>query len=107
MTWHDFCQTSNHIPRVRSLLGLGFNVCLRKQTPSMNTTKTMNRLLYEMCRIYFFNNKMEEEEGEGRYTRGIYIKSDLEPPLSSKEFERKLVHFEKYFPPWISLIPDM
>ena len=75
------------MPRFRSLLGLGFNICLRKPTPSMNITKTMNRLRYDMRRIYFFKNQMEEEEEEGRYIRGIYIKSDWELPLACKEVE--------------------
>ena len=37
----------------------------------------------------------EEEEVEGRYTRGLYIKSNWEPPLESKEVECKLDNFEK------------
>ena len=95
MTCHDICQTSNPMPRVRSLLGLGFNFCLRKQTPSMDITKTMNRLRYDMRHIYFFKIQMEEEEEEGQYIRGLYIKSNWGQSLASKEFECKLDNFEK------------
>ena len=51
MICHNICQTSNPMPRVRSLLGLGFNFCLRKPTPSMSIMKTMNRLRYDMHHI--------------------------------------------------------
>ena len=61
----------------------------------MNITNTMNRLRYDMRHIYFFKNQMEEEEEERRYTRGLYIKSDWEPPLASQEVECKLDNFEK------------
>ena len=42
----------------------------------------------------FIKNQMEEEEEEGPYIRVIYIKSDWEPPLASKEVECKLDNFE-------------
>ena len=61
----------------------------------MNTTKTTNRLSCDMHHIYFFKNQMEEEEEEGQYIRGIYIKSDWGAPLASKEVECKLDNFEK------------
>ena len=61
----------------------------------MNITNTMNILPYDMCHIYFFKNKMEEEEEEGRCIRGIYINYDWEPPLASKEVECKLDNYEK------------
>ena len=35
----------------------------------------------------------EEEEEEGQYTRGLYTKSDREPPLASKEVKCKLDNF--------------
>ena len=97
------------MPIVRSLLVLGFNVSLQKPTPSMNITKTMNIIRYDMRRFLYFKNQMEEkeEEEEGWYIRGIYIKSDWEPPLSSKEVECKLDNSEKELPPWISLTLDM
>ena len=38
---------------------------------------------------------MEEEEEEGSHIRGIYIKSDWEPSLASKEVKCKLDKFEK------------
>ena len=37
----------------------------------------------------------EEEKEEGRYTRGIYIKSNWETPQASKEVKCKLDNFEK------------
>ena len=83
------------MPRVRSLLGLGFNFYLQKPTPSTNIKKTTNRIRYDTRRIYFFKNQMEEEEEEGQYIRGLYIKSDWEPPLKSKEVGCKLDNFEK------------
>ena len=61
----------------------------------MNIKNTMNRLRYDMRHIYFFKNQMEEEEEEGRYIRGIYIKSDWEPSLVSNEVECKLDNFGK------------
>ena len=61
----------------------------------MNITNTTNILPYDMCHIYFFKNQMEEEEEEGRYIRGIYIKSNWEPPLASKEVKCKLDKFKK------------
>ena len=50
---------------------------------------------------------MEEEEEEGIYTRGVYIKSDWDSSLASKETECKPENFEKDLPPWISFIKDM
>ena len=36
-----------------------------------------------------------EKEEEGHYIRGIYIKSDWEPPLARKEVDSKLDNFKK------------
>ena len=57
MTCHDICKTFNPMPRVRSLLGLGFSFFLQKPTTRMNIKKTMNRLSYNMHHIYFSRTK--------------------------------------------------
>ena len=54
----------------------------------------MNIIRYDMRHILFFKNQIEEEE-EGWYNRGLYIKSDWETPLASKEVKCKLDNFEK------------
>ena len=57
MICHDICQTSNPMPRVRSLLGQDFNFFLQKPTLNMNITKTNNRLRYDMRHINFSRTK--------------------------------------------------
>ena len=96
MACHVLCARTNLMPRVQSLLGLGFNYCLRKPVVDMDVEKTMSRLRNDIRRNYFFANRVEEiEEDEGRYIPELYIKSVWDAPVANKEVESRMDDFEK------------
>ena len=97
MACHVIGALDNHMPRVKSLLGLGFNFCFRKPVVDMDVDKTMSRLREDVRRNYYFANREEETEGgdDRQYIRGLYIKSKWEPPVANGEVEERLNNFEK------------
>ena len=96
MSCHVICTRTNLMPRVQSLLGLGFNYYLRKPVVDMDVEKTMLRLRNDICRNYYFANRVEEiEEDEGRYIPELYIKAVWDAPIANNEVESRMDAFEK------------
>ena len=59
----------------------------------MNVEETMTRMRKDVRRMYFFANRGEDEMGE--YNPKIYIRSDWDAPVASKEVEGKLDDFQR------------
>ena len=57
MACHVIGARDNQMPRVKSLLGLGFNFCLQKPVVDMDVDKTMSRLCEGVRRNYYFANR--------------------------------------------------
>ena len=93
MACHILCTQPNPMPRVKALLGLGLNFCVRKPRNDMNIEETMTRMRKDVRRMYFFADRGEDELGE--YNPKIYIRSDWDAPVASKEVEGKLDDFQR------------
>lgn len=74
MTCHNYCTSSTMPPGTRHLLGLGLNFCIKRDHPSNNYKKTIDRFKNDVRRIATFKDK-EEDTG---YIPGMYIKSDYD-----------------------------
>ena len=84
MTCHDICKTSNPMPRVISLLGLGFNFCLQKPTTSMTITNTVNKLCYDIRHIYFSGTKCRRRMRRRSRKKGNTSEESTSSPTGSR-----------------------
>ena len=64
MACHIIDACNNQMPRVKSLLGLGFNFCLQKTVSDLDVNKTMSRLREDVQRKYFFANRERRRQKE-------------------------------------------
>ena len=90
MSCHVHLRDLPDIQGVEKLLGLGLNYCIKEKVET-TTKKTFERLRADVRRIYH----LRDNEEDGEYIKGLYIKSDYKFKEASKEIEQAMNDFEK------------
>jgi len=80
--------------RLKAILGMGLNYCIKEDRPTNNTTQTFQRLRRDIRRINFWLGHKEDENG---YNPKLYLSQEKWFDRASKEIEDGIDAFEREY----------
>lgn len=91
---HNLLSRGAPTGRLKAILGMGLNYCIREDRPTNNTTKTFQRLRRDIRRINFWSGQGEDNND---YNPKLYISQEKWFDRASPEIEEGIDAFEREY----------